>query len=137
MYPLGILPFAPSENEVPLQVGLPDTLALVSRQRAYRNAGPLPPHPYRYSRYVLGQDRRAPCTRDLIRNIQNVRQQGNSSRDQVEDEGVRIHHCGRDRSRRGRANQVYPGGLSRGCGEFGPVSGSEYSPERILPGPGR
>ena len=33
--------------------------------------------------------------------------------------------------------QVYPGGLSRGRGEFGPVSGSEYSPERILPGPGR
>ena len=34
-------------------------------------------------------------------------------------------------------NQVYPGGLSRGCGEFGPVSGSEYSPEWILPSPGR
>ena len=33
-------------------MGLPDTLALVSRQRAFRNAGPLPPHPYRYNRYV-------------------------------------------------------------------------------------
>ena len=118
-------------------MGLPDSLTLVSRQRAYRNAGPLPPHPYRYNWFVLGQDRRAPCTRDLIRNIQNVRQQGNSSRDRVEDEGVRVYHRSRDRSRRGRANQVYPGGLPRGRGEFRPVSGSEYSPERILPGPGK
>ena len=88
----------PEENEVPLRVGLPDTLALVSRQRAFRNAGPLPSHPYRYSRFVLDQDHRAPCTWDLIRNIQNIRQQGSSSRDQVKDEGVRVQHRGRDRS---------------------------------------
>ena len=118
-------------------MGLPDTLALVSYQLAYRNAGPLPPHPYHYSWYILDQDRRAPCTQDLIRNIQDLCQQGNSSRGRVEDEGVWVQHRGRDRSRRGRVNQVYPGGLSRGRSEFGPISGSEYSPEQILPGPGR
>ena len=34
-------------------------------------------------------------------------------------------------------NQVYPGGLSRGRRELEPISSSEYSPERILPGPDR
>ena len=109
----------------------------MSRQRAYRNTGPLPPHPYCYSRYILDQDHRAPCTWDLICNIQDLHQQGNSSRGRVEDEGVRVPHHGWDHSRLGGANQVYPGGLLRGRGELEPISGSEYSPERILPGPGR
>ena len=118
-------------------MGLPDTLALVSHQHVYRNAGPLPPYPYRYSRYILDQDHQAPCTQDLIRNIQDLRQQGNPSQGGVKDEGVRVQHCAQGRSQRGRANQVYPGGLSRGHGELEPISGSEYSLERVLPGPGR
>ena len=98
---------------------------------------PLLSHPYCYSWYVLDQHRWAPCTWDLICNIQELCQQGNSSQSQVEDEGVWVQQYAQGRSQCDWANQVYPGGLLRGCSELGAVSGSEYSPEWILPGPGR
>jgi len=111
---------------MPLRVGPSRNLQLVSRQRAFRSAGPLPSKPYQYRRQVLGQDRRAPCTRDLILGIRGQRRpsRGGCS-DADESDGVR--ESDRHRSRRRAEGAVYPGGAGRSELDRAAISGTEVS----------
>ena len=122
----------PEENLVPLRVCPHRNLQLVSRQRALRNAGPLPPHLYRYRRYVLGQDRRAPCTQDLI---QNIRRSGGSSQPPVSDGSNGVREVDGRSPGRSRANAVYPGGSRRSRVDRGTASDSDHFSDRVHPGP--